>query len=88
MQTIAPNRNHITMKQFTTNQYETAFMKLMPLRPHHLRMLQANYYAPNKALTATQMEKGRFFTAADTFSYGAQKDVTWDVIFQTIKTTF
>jgi putative restriction endonuclease len=39
---------------FTASDYVSAFHKLQ-IAPHHLQMLRANYYAPNRTLTATMM---------------------------------
>ena len=41
-------------QNFTADEYAAAFRGLT-LSPHHLRMLQAHYHAPNRTLTATQM---------------------------------
>jgi MoxR-like ATPase/predicted RNA-binding protein with PUA-like domain len=42
--------------EFTADDYVSAFNKLN-IETHHLRMLQANYYAPNRTLTATDLAK-------------------------------
>jgi putative restriction endonuclease len=42
------------MAVFTTEEYMAAFSRHQ-MAPHHLKMLQANYYAPGKTLTATMM---------------------------------
>jgi len=34
-----------------------AALRLVPVAPHQMRMLQAHYHAPNRTLTATQMSK-------------------------------
>ena len=44
------------MTKFTVADYISAFRKLQ-IAPHHLMMLQENYYAPNRTLTATMMAK-------------------------------
>jgi 5-methylcytosine-specific restriction protein A len=44
------------MAAFTAAEYMAAFRRLQ-IAPHHLKMLQANYYAPDKTLTATMMAK-------------------------------
>lgn len=41
---------------YTTDDYTTAF-RHVAVAPHHMRMLKAHYYAPNRTLTATQMSK-------------------------------
>jgi 5-methylcytosine-specific restriction enzyme A len=41
---------------FTADEYITAFRGIT-ISPHHLRMLQAHYYSPDQALTATQMSR-------------------------------
>lgn len=43
-------------EEYTTDEYVTAFNQLT-VALHHMRMLQANYHAPNRTLTATQMSK-------------------------------
>jgi hypothetical protein len=44
------------MAAFTATEYMAAFRRLQ-IAPHHLKMLQANYYAPDKTLTATMMAR-------------------------------
>ncbi len=43
-------------KKVTTDEYIAAFRRLN-MAPHHVRMLQAHYYAKDHKLTATQMAK-------------------------------
>jgi len=50
-------RSHKRMKtEFTTAHYFAAFKKIQ-IAHHYLRMLQANYHAPGRTITATQMAK-------------------------------
>ena len=42
--------------EFTTAHYVAAFKKIQ-IAHHYLRMLQANYHAPGRTITATQMAK-------------------------------
>ncbi len=42
--------------KYTAKQYSDAF-KRITLSPHHMRMLQAHYHAPDRTVTATQMAK-------------------------------
>lgn len=42
--------------QYTTDDYVAAFDHIA-VAPHHVRMLQAHYHAPDRTLTATQMAK-------------------------------
>jgi 5-methylcytosine-specific restriction enzyme A len=42
--------------QFSTDDYVAAFRKFA-IAPYHLRMLQANYHAPDHTLTATKMSR-------------------------------
>lgn len=44
------------MAEFTADDYVSAFNKLK-IETYHLRMLQANYNAPNRTLTATELAK-------------------------------
>ena len=41
---------------YKTDEYVTA-LRRVTIAPHHLRMLQAHYHAPERTLTATQMAK-------------------------------
>lgn len=43
-------------KKYTVDDYVAAFCSINIL-PHHLKMLQVHYYAPDHSLTATQMSK-------------------------------
>lgn len=43
-------------RAYKADEYVTAFRRLR-ITPHHLRMLQAHYYAPDRTLTATQMAR-------------------------------
>jgi len=42
--------------EYKTDDYVAAFGRIV-VAPHHMRMLQAHYHAPNHTLTATQMAK-------------------------------
>jgi len=42
--------------KYTTDEYIAAFRQLN-IAPHHKKMLQAHYHAPNRTLTPTQMSK-------------------------------
>lgn len=44
------------MAAFAAAEYMAALSRLQ-IAPHHLKMLPANYYAPDKTLTATMMAK-------------------------------
>lgn len=44
------------MAEFTADEYVSAFNKLK-IETYHLQMLQANYNAPNRTLTATELAK-------------------------------
>lgn len=49
-------RAYINPEQLTAKQFFKAFQKLRPrLGDHYLRMLQSNYSAPKRTITATQM---------------------------------
>lgn len=43
-------------EEYTAAEYVNAFRQLV-MPPHHMRMLQANYHAPNRTITATMMAK-------------------------------
>jgi putative restriction endonuclease len=43
-------------RTYKADEYVTAFRRVA-VAPHHLRMLQAHYHAPDRTLTATQMAK-------------------------------
>ncbi|MFH1024613.1 MAG: HNH endonuclease [Planctomycetota bacterium] len=43
-------------REYKVDDYVTAFQRIA-IAPHHLRMLQAHYHAPDRTLTATQMAK-------------------------------
>jgi hypothetical protein len=43
-------------EEYTDAEYVNAFRQLV-VPPHHMRMLQANYHAPNRTITATMMAR-------------------------------
>lgn len=59
------------MTKFTATDYISAFRKIRRA-PHHQMMLQENYYAPNKTLTAATMAKalGYYKYTAANLHYG------------------
>lgn len=56
---------------YKADDYATAFRRVM-MAPHHMRMLQAHYHAPDRTLTATQMSKALGYPtyAAANLHYG------------------
>lgn len=59
------------MTKFTATDYISAFRKIR-IAPHHLMMLQENYYAPKRTLTAANMAKalGYYKYTAANLHYG------------------
>ena len=49
-----PDSSSDRKKDFNASEYVSAFNSFQ-IAPHHMQMLLANYYAPNRALTATMM---------------------------------
>lgn len=43
-------------KKYTSEDYASA-LRSLALAPHHIKMLQMHYYAPDRTITATQMAK-------------------------------
>jgi len=66
-----PESSFDTTKKFNANDYVSAFHELQ-IAPNHLQMLLANYYAPNRTLTATMMAKamGYYHYSAANLHYG------------------
>lgn len=57
--------------EYKSDDYVTAFRRIA-VAPHHMRMLQAHYHAPDRTLTATQMSKALGYPtyAAANLHYG------------------
>ncbi|MCR4319879.1 MAG: hypothetical protein NUV74_06030 [Candidatus Brocadiaceae bacterium] len=75
-------------KKFTSDDYVSAFRSINIL-PHHLKMLQANYYAPDHTLTATQMSKAMGYKNfnASNLHYGKLGRLVGKIIGWVPKTT-
>ena len=75
-------------KKFTASDYVAAFRSINIL-PHHLKMLQAHYYAPDRTLTASQMSKAMGYKNfnASNLHYGRLGRLVGKIIGWVPKTT-